>query len=574
MAEYYTVLKRAISGIDPNIPDARRTVYDKARNALIGQLKAVDPPLTTAEISRQRLELEEAIRRVERESAAGLAPARPPEPPQYSPPPMAARSPAPPPADPPQTTPQDVFRRAIQEAGMRGAAAGEPAERPRVSARAETARHNATAPDLRSPPNERPMAREPSRRAPAAPPPPQRPEPEYERYDPVEDVEEYVPASGYHLPARTPVEARGGEPPMLAPDYDQEWEQPAAPSPTVGSRDGRSDSPQVDSRDRLAFTKKGRRGYTDGGPPEDAFDDPKPRKSRLPGIILAVLIIGVVGGLAALGWSQRAVLTDLVASFESNEPPTISEAPADEPSESSKNTDRLLAADQPADPNVRMVGSEPDADPGTAPMAPDGDVAPPPPTAAVADAAANTGSDAMVAQKAILYEEPLGNSGDGSGVTAINAAVTWQFVADGPNGPEVEARLEVPERNMTVRFSFHKNSDDTLPASHLIEVTVDTPADFPGKNITEVPRVVMKSTEEERGQPLVGAAAKVADGFFWIALSANQNDIAANVALLRARNWIDLPFVYGSGQRAILTFEKGTPGDRVFEEAFTAWGTG
>ena len=48
MAEYYTVLKRAISGIDPNIPDARRTVYDKARNALIGQLKAVDPPLTTA----------------------------------------------------------------------------------------------------------------------------------------------------------------------------------------------------------------------------------------------------------------------------------------------------------------------------------------------------------------------------------------------------------------------------------------------------------------------------------------------------------------------------------------------
>ena len=48
--------------------EARRAVYDKARNALIGQLKAVDPPLTTAEISRQRLELEEAIRKVEREN--------------------------------------------------------------------------------------------------------------------------------------------------------------------------------------------------------------------------------------------------------------------------------------------------------------------------------------------------------------------------------------------------------------------------------------------------------------------------------------------------------------------------
>ena len=92
MAEYYTVLKRAISGIDPNIPDARRTVYDKARNALIGQLKAVDPPLTTAEISRQRLELEEAIRRVERESAAGLASPPPPRP--AAPPPTPAAPPS------------------------------------------------------------------------------------------------------------------------------------------------------------------------------------------------------------------------------------------------------------------------------------------------------------------------------------------------------------------------------------------------------------------------------------------------------------------------------------------------
>ena len=73
MAEYYTVLRRAIAGIDPNLPETRRAVYDKARNALIGQLKAVDPPLTTAEISRQRLELEEAIRRVEREARASMA---------------------------------------------------------------------------------------------------------------------------------------------------------------------------------------------------------------------------------------------------------------------------------------------------------------------------------------------------------------------------------------------------------------------------------------------------------------------------------------------------------------------
>src|ERR1700676_1810397 len=146
MAEYYTVLKKAIGGLDNNQAEARRTVYDKARNDLIGHWKAVDPPLTTAEISRQRLELEEAIRKVERESVTNPNPARVPArtgapPPAPSP---ARRAPAPMPANEPADdggpSPQDVFRRAIQEAESRGSAAGSAAgaiERAAVAMRAE-----------------------------------------------------------------------------------------------------------------------------------------------------------------------------------------------------------------------------------------------------------------------------------------------------------------------------------------------------------------------------------------------------------------------------------------------------
>ena len=70
------------------------------------------------------------------------------------------------------------------------------------------------------------------------------------------------------------------------------------------------------------------------------------------------------------------------------------------------------------------------------------------------------------------------------------------------------------------------------------------------------------------------AAAKVADGFFWIALSAADKDISSNLSLMRDRDWIDLPFVYENGQRAILTFEKGPDGEAAFNQAFAAWGTG
>ena len=33
-----------------------------------------------------------------------------------------------------------------------------------------------------------------------------------------------------------------------------------------------------------------------------------------------------------------------------------------------------------------------------------------------------------------------------------------------------------------------------------------------------------------------------------------------------------MPMVYTNGRRAILAMEKGTPGERVFNEAFAAWG--
>ena len=70
MADYYPLIARAISGLDPGAPgEARRALYERARTALIAQLRSVQPPLTETEITRERLALEEAVRRVESEAA-------------------------------------------------------------------------------------------------------------------------------------------------------------------------------------------------------------------------------------------------------------------------------------------------------------------------------------------------------------------------------------------------------------------------------------------------------------------------------------------------------------------------
>ncbi|MHA1159007.1 MAG: hypothetical protein ACTSP2_09755, partial [Alphaproteobacteria bacterium] len=132
MAEYYAVLTKAVAGLIESA-ESRRKVYDKARNALIGQLKAINPPLPTAEISRQRLELEEAIRRVERESSAAAISASPPAVRQQSG--RASEAPRAPPAaspadaSPADTSPTDAFRRTAERVQ---AAPGEPTQ-PRPS---------------------------------------------------------------------------------------------------------------------------------------------------------------------------------------------------------------------------------------------------------------------------------------------------------------------------------------------------------------------------------------------------------------------------------------------------------
>src|ERR1700736_5350023 len=71
MADYYPLIARAIAGLDPSAPgESRRALYERARSALIAQLRSVDPPLSESEITRERLSLEEAVRKVESEAAA------------------------------------------------------------------------------------------------------------------------------------------------------------------------------------------------------------------------------------------------------------------------------------------------------------------------------------------------------------------------------------------------------------------------------------------------------------------------------------------------------------------------
>src|SRR6202035_1463430 len=69
MADYYPLIARAVAGLEKNNSENRRALYERARAALLAQLRGVTPPLNESDITRERLALEESIRKVEAESA-------------------------------------------------------------------------------------------------------------------------------------------------------------------------------------------------------------------------------------------------------------------------------------------------------------------------------------------------------------------------------------------------------------------------------------------------------------------------------------------------------------------------
>ncbi|MBV9562139.1 MAG: hypothetical protein JOY90_17080 [Bradyrhizobium sp.] len=542
MADYYPLIARAIAGLDPSAPgESRRALYERARAALIAQLRSVQPPLSESEITRERLALEEAVRKVESEAAQRA-------------------------------------RDASRASG--GAARAGDAIR-RAGARAEVAAP-APAPAAQS-------ATAAPRPRPAAPPPPplpqrnDRPPPE-ERQEKGEQKTEQPrpprngraepvaqPTVTMQDPQMSPVRERTGAPARRGPDGNGGQAAPGL----RGFRDITADADDL-GRATAQANRAARKTYASVPPPVpeidrlepgpegrsdfeafSSFEEPAPEVERAPPPLpartriaaearerepkrassaavfpfksaIAIGIVLILAGAAIL-WG-RPVATMVSGLFRSSsslvEAPKDSSAPLSKP----KITDR--------------VGQPSSSD----------QVAP-------------------VAQRVVLYDE---DPSDPKGKQYVGTVIwrTEPIKASGnqPADIAVRAEIDIPDRKFKMTMSFRRNTDSSLPASHTAELTFLLPPDFAGGGVGNVPGILMKSNEQARGTPLAGLAVKVTDGFFLLGLSNVDADRARNIQLLKERSWFDVPLVYSNQRRAIIAIEKGEPGERAFNDAFAVWG--
>src|SRR6266850_2720438 len=458
MADYYPLIARAIAGLDPNAPgESRRALYERARTALIAQLRSVQPPLSESEITRERLSLEEAVRKVESEAAQRAREASRP----------GGGSGAP--------RGGDAFRRANaarppESAGPPGAPPGAMRQRPPSQPPSRESRPPLGQDEQRPPRN---------LRADAPPPGAPRPQPPQ------------IPMQDAALPPPPP---RGGGPRRGADNGS-----PPMPPQPPGMRGFRDIAADADDLGRAAAqaNRAARKTYANVPSPSPEFDrlepsmedrgadpdtpysydesvdeaeryaqqqprprlapDREPKRRARTGAVFpfkSAIAVGIVLILVGAGilWGKSAV-TAVTGLFKSSP-----------------------VADAPKDP----------AAPQSRPKIPDRVGQP-----------SSSENVAPVAQRVVLYDE---DPSDPKGKQYVGSVIwrTEPIKASGNQKPDVAVRadIEIPDRKFKMTMSFRRNTDSSLPASHTAELTFILPQDFSGGGVSNVPGILTKSDEQ------------------------------------------------------------------------------
>ena len=189
-------------------------------------------------------------------------------------------------------------------------------------------------------------------------------------------------------------------------------------------------------------------------------------------------------------------------------------------------------------------------------------------TNAESERSAPAGAQKADTAAAVFY--PLESDKDSG--NSSNGIVTWDRIQKDGEPPAIRAFVEFSEPFFSVELTISKNTDEYLPATHLVEITISSATGFSEIPVDRMPALFLKADEKSAGTALAGAGVRVTDTIYWLALSENPETAWRNIALLRSSNWFDLPIELKDKTRALVAFSKGPAGKRVIERVVKEWG--
>jgi hypothetical protein len=585
MADYHSLLMRAVANL-PNAgtPASRGALYERARKALLEQLRSLRPPLPESDITREETALDAAIAEIEdrygaQEPAAPIA--SPDESaPSLNPPPAGRPAAAPPraaPAPPPPrfapaqrpsapTAADATAARSPSQAGAPlqpgGASLPVPGVAPRPSPPTPRGSPPAGSPPAGSPPQApTPVAGRPAAATPAVASPAR---------SQLAAAMANQPSSFTSRPGRAApsVGAQGGKdqgiPGVAAldpgravrPNKADDAQVSGAP-PVVASRSDQAlqsaEAPEVAAEfDRPAFASRPEAEIQRPVAPGAEVAKPK----RLLWVAGAV-VLGIVLAVAGAAILMRQKPQDLAIKT-----PVEAQQPAS-PEPSAKSAERVQsngpapapAASQPSSPTP--PSGQPTAQ---APAAPAPEATPSAPPAP----APSAGRAAMLVASADNPQKPAVSLG----------STVWSLIPPAPNQPStvgVKAEADIPDLKMHATITLRKNTDPTLQATHTIDLKFSFAPGAPITGFKDVGLPQMRKEDSTAAEALTSVKVKISDTYFLIALAKGEADIARNLDLMQTRSWFDFPLLLNDDRIAKVVFQKSAEGQAMLEKAFDAW---
>ncbi len=573
MAEYYPLLARAVAALPNSNPESRRAIYERARAALLAQLRAVQPPIAEEDIERESSMLDQAVAQLEAEASAAVAA-------QAAAPPVEAPASSPPPVVAPEVTTQPeavkraepLVKRPDPDAAPPVLAAplrplpSVPGLPPRpVSEKGpgalEAARQRLA--NLARSASSRPASR-------VVVPPPLNPPP-FDSSKP--SVAFTVPVPGARSAA-----SQADDLPRDVVEDKSAADMPATDLPATDfpAQNAMSDAPAADGQgdaSALVLRKYGPRaeaaamaadaavsdGLSEQVETQDAEDDsatrapshpaaplPAMEKTRnLRPILIGLPVILVVAAIAVFAYMRRDNPDDMAR---------LRPAPGAETSE------------VPQGKIVERIGGGPAPvqRPSTNPVAPA--------VPQIQQSAPATAGTPVAQRAAMLVDAP----DDPDRVKTFVGNVVWRLdnVSRGPGqalAVGVRAEIDLPEAKMKAVMLIQKNTDETLPASHTIELRFIPAEGSPVPSVLQIQTPLLRREDTPSGDPLLGVPAPIMSNFFLVGLARGDAALSRNVDLIRTRGWFDVPMLLSDQRLAKITFEKGSAGERIINEAFDAW---
>lgn len=568
MVDYYALISPTIEPLAGATPEERQVVYRRLVDMLDQQLRAADPPRSDKSILKERIELESAIRRVERHILARQKSSPPTISPQEHITPQRAAS------DQTETllskdeiSTQSPIRRDITGFSRF------------VSAKDETP--VAHEPEPIAPQNETDSSFEEEPHTfdheNVEPQPLPAEEPLQDEYASENEAE----TKEFSIPEVTLPTAQALDDVPVAPLSPREFFARPLPAANFETDEPR-DNKQVEETLNLPSTLDTPFALVDDepapSPSENLSEDeqnepvqesdiapvpvPEPRAftpttgiilaqqktepGRYKGLILRILILFLV--LLALMAAVAGVAEFLSRNNTNDTLQKTSDQTSDVISSPTKFVDRLPS--EPDEPQSNSSSS----------------------TAITANDPANSGTNPLIT-RAVFIEEPAGGIGEAK---KTEGRVIWKLdtltsSTTGAADLGVRATIDLTDAGLNASLLFRKNRDLSSANAYLIEVNFQSTGDAPNGKVRDISLPELRADEKARGVALAGIPVPVSDNVFLIGLNALPADMKRNIELIQKQNWFFIQVRFATGKRALLLFEKGKTGDRVFEDAIQAW---